>query len=120
MPWLTPGHLPWLPLPPVGRPLHPHKAGCAECPLGASGRPPNPQAKAFSFFSQVPGRGQRGRLAWAQSRGSSSTLRPRRRAAFSVLSVPLLRPSHTTSTRAARFTISALRTWVAAVGPWVA
>ena len=88
--------------------------------IGGLRPPPNPQAKAFSFFSQVPGRGQRGRLAWAQSRGSSSTLRPRRRAAFSVLSVPLLRPSHTTSTSAARFTISALRTWVAAVGPWVA
>ena len=43
MPWLTPGHPPRLPRPPVGRLLPPHKAGFAEHPLGADRPKPRPK-----------------------------------------------------------------------------
>ena len=118
MPWLTPGHLPRPPQPSVGRPLPPHKAGSAEYPLGPQPVPQTPRARHLGCVVRSPAPA----AGWqqSQSRGSSSQRRPSRLAARRVLSVPLLWPSHTTSTRLARFTISALRTWVAAVGPWAA
>ena len=48
MPRLTPGHLPRVPPPPVGWPLHPQAAGSAEYSLGPA---PNPLKKAFSGCS---------------------------------------------------------------------
>lgn len=48
-----PGHLPRAPQPPAGRPLLPHKAGSAGCPLGAAA--PNPSQKAFRLvWSAAP------------------------------------------------------------------
>ena len=99
-------------------PLHPHKVPFGPAHWGPQPVPQTPRTRHLGCLVRSPAPA----AGWPQpqSRGSSSQRRPSRLAARKVLSVPLLLPSHTTSTSVARFTISALRTWVAAVGPWVA